>query len=158
MDRPFRPPLRELPPLPNKITTSQLVTAQMRPSNVRTPYRQEWVRNKVQKGCVAPEDAEIRIVHPPHMLQPLEGSVPVESGTSTPIPPKVVATNGTASSRQGKRSRANMWQSPRKKSKLSTVTNAPHERLEVYVEIPYTRPFRRPGQKVKEPPELPDVD
>jgi len=170
VDRPWRPPLKELPPLPNVVRTDELVTLPVRPSIVRTAQRAEWVRNKVGKECFAGPDPEIHIIHPPHMLELLEsGNASSASGTVTPVDASVKEENKSIAKRRKRRAAFGL--KPKyvaKKSKLSNVVNAspsiePHKRppvSRVYVEIPYTRPHRRPGAPLVyfDEPDVDDVE
>ena len=61
-------------PIPAFARTDELTTHVVLGTIPRSTFRQEYIKHKVQIGCFAGEDPVIHVEHPPHILEPLEGS------------------------------------------------------------------------------------
>jgi hypothetical protein len=154
VDRPWRPPFKPLPDLPARIRAADLMTLPVQPEPARSFQRAEWVRKKVEKMCIAGDDPEIHVVHPPHMLEVIETTTSA-SGTATPVLENQRETDikelkPTIKRRKRKNIFGTKSKYVAKKSKLSTVYThtSPQPVDRCYVEIPWVRPYRRPGEPV----------
>ena len=59
--------------LPGDIPTERLAAPPVAPSIFSQAHRNVWVRERVQKSCFAPDEPEMRVRHPVHILQRIEG-------------------------------------------------------------------------------------
>lgn len=72
VDEMHAPELSQLEALPSHVNTDVLTTPRATGTSCRTQRHQEHAHDKVIRMCIAPENPDITISHPPHMLVVLD--------------------------------------------------------------------------------------
>jgi len=83
------PPPEPVPeePLPTAARSDELSTPPVQGSIYASAYRREWLRQRIEKNCMAGDDPVMHVTHAPHILQQLEhdeGSVSVPASEQLP--------------------------------------------------------------------------